>query len=65
MSGAPRLLKPAEAAERLAYSKASVYEFIRSGRLRAVRAGEGGDWRVPENALVEFIDSLESNQAVS
>lgn len=61
----PRLLKPGEAAERLAYSKASVYEFIRSGRLRAVRTGPGSDWRVPEDALAEFVQSLDSNQVAS
>jgi excisionase family DNA binding protein len=63
MSG--RLLKPTEAAERLAYSKATVYEFIRAGRLRAVRTGPGADWRIPEDALDEFVASLDSNQAAS
>lgn len=56
-----RLLTVREAADRLAYSKSVTYELIRAGRLRAVRISEASDWRVPDDAIAEFIDSLDSN----
>lgn len=58
---APRLLTVQEAAVRLAYSKATVHRLIRSGRLRAVRIATGSPWRIPEDSIGEFIDSLDSN----
>lgn len=57
-----RLLTVQEAADRLAYRKSKVYELIRAGQLRAVRTHAGAHWRVPEDAIPEFIDSLDSNQ---
>lgn len=56
-----RLLTVKEAAVRLAYSKTTTYELIRAGRLRAVRLGQGAEWRVPEDAIGEFIDTLDTN----
>ena len=56
-----RLLRVEEAAERLAYSTTVVYRLIRAGRLRAVRLGPGSPWRVPDDAIGEFIDSLDDN----
>lgn len=57
-----RLLTVREAAERLSYNKTVVYELIRSGRLRAVRITETAEWRVPDDAIPEFIDGLPDNQ---
>lgn len=58
---AERLLRVGEVAERLAYSKTVVHQLIRAGRLRAVRLGPGSPWRVPDEAIGEFIDSLDDN----
>jgi excisionase family DNA binding protein len=60
MTGA-RLLTVPQAAERLAYSRATVNRLIRAGRLRAVRIGAGSPWRIPEDAIGEFIAQLDSN----
>lgn len=60
-----RLLKPEQAGELLQFSKATVYDLIRAGQLRAVRLGAGGHWRVPESAIAEFIADLDSNQVAS
>ena len=57
----PRLLRVPEVAERLGFSKATVYLLIRSGRLRAVRLGDGSPWRVVEEDLASFIAALDSN----
>lgn len=56
-----RLMRVGEVAERLRYSKATVYTLIRSGRLRAVRTGPGGDWRVTMADLRNFVAALDSN----
>lgn len=58
---ADRLLTVHEVAERLAFSKSTVDRLIRAGRLRAVRLGPGSPWRVPDDAIGEFIDSLDDN----
>lgn len=58
---ADRLLTISQAAERLAFSKATVHRLIRAGRLRAVRLGPGSHWRVPDDAIAEFIDTLDDN----
>lgn len=60
-----RLLNVHEAAKRLSYSRATVHRLIRAGRLRAVRISEGSPWRIPTDAIDEFIDSLDSNQDVA
>lgn len=58
-----RLLKIEQVAERLQYSKATVYRLIRGGQLRAVRLGQGSPWRVPDSAIAELIDHMDDNQA--
>lgn len=57
-----RLYRIPEAAERLGFSVATTYRWIRAGRLRAVRMGPGSPWRIPDDAIAEFIESLEDNQ---
>lgn len=61
----PALLTVKQAAVELSLSRDSVYGEIRSGRLRAVRVGKGSgsEWRVPVEALPEFISSLVDNQS--
>ncbi|MCL4853805.1 MAG: helix-turn-helix domain-containing protein [Bryobacteraceae bacterium] len=44
-----------EIAERIKVSQRSVYEWLRSGRLRGVRAGQF--WRVSEPDLIQFLES--------
>lgn len=47
------LLTIEEVAEKLKVSKRTVYEWIRSGRLEAVKAGSL--WRIPTEALEKFL----------
>lgn len=54
------LLKVPDAAEALSMSTRFVYREIRSGRLRAVKVGTV--WRVPVDALDEYVQSLDSNE---
>jgi excisionase family DNA binding protein len=42
-----RLLTTREAARRLRVSEATVYRYVRSGRVPAVRLAEFGPWRIP------------------
>lgn len=62
-----RLLTVPEAAEALAVSTRFVYDEIRTGRLRAVKAGNASraTWRIPVEALDEWIASRDDNQAVA
>lgn len=60
-----RLLTVEVVAERIGYSKDTVWRLIRAGRLKARRLAEGAPWRVSEDDLAEFIDSLDTNQAAS
>ena len=53
----PLLYRVEEAAEALRLSRTAVYELIRSGRLRTVKAGSRR--LVPVDALGEYITSLE------
>ena len=57
-----RLLTVREAAEALSYSREHTYGLIRGGTLRAVRTGPGGAWRVPVEALDEFVSQCETNR---
>jgi len=53
-----RLLKPREAAQRLAVCQKTVHNLIRCGALSAVNVGQGQDrprFRVPEDALETFL----------
>jgi excisionase family DNA binding protein len=53
----PLLYRVEEAAEALRLSRTAIYELIRSGRLRTVKAGSGR--LVPVAALAEYVASLE------
>lgn len=50
------LLTPEEAAERLALSRTTIYELIRSGELRSVKVGRAR--RIPVAALGQYVTSL-------
>lgn len=52
----PLLLNVDEAAEALRLSRSLLYELIRSGRLRTVKAGRRR--LVPVSALAEYVASL-------
>lgn len=54
---APMLYRVEEAAEALRLSRSALYELIRSGQLRSVKAGRRR--LVPVTALTEYIASLE------
>lgn len=47
------LLTIEEAAKKLKVSKRTVYEWIRTGKLEAVKAGTL--WRIPEEAMEKFL----------
>lgn len=51
------LYRVSEAIEILSLSRSTVYELIRSGRLRTVK--EGGTRLVPANAISEYVTLLE------
>lgn len=53
----PTYYTPEEIAEQLKVSRRSIYEWLRSGRLRGVRAGQF--WRVSEPDLIQFLESSE------
>lgn len=52
----PLLYRVDEAADALRLSRSLIYELIRSGRLRSVKAGRRR--LVPVSALVEYVESL-------
>ncbi len=52
----PLLYRVDEAADALRLSRSLIYELIRSGRLRSVKAGRRR--LVPVAALAEYVDSL-------
>jgi excisionase family DNA binding protein len=56
--GAPVLYRVDEAAEALRLSRSVLYELIRSGRLRTVKAGRRR--LVPVAALTEYVASLDA-----
>jgi excisionase family DNA binding protein len=49
-----------EVAERFKVSRQSVYDWIREGRLRAVKLGNRT--RIPESALEEFVRRVEPDE---
>jgi excisionase family DNA binding protein len=57
-SVAPLLYRVDEAAEALRLSRSVLYELIRSGRLRTVKAGRRR--LVPVAALTEYVASLDA-----
>jgi excisionase family DNA binding protein len=44
---------PEEVAQKLKISRATVYIWLRQGRLKGVKVGDL--WRIPEEALEEFL----------
>jgi excisionase family DNA binding protein len=52
---AERYFSPQEIATILKVSDETVRRFIRRGALPAIRIGPGGDYRVTEEALAEFL----------
>lgn len=50
-----RFLQLSEVAEILDVSASQAYALVRSGRLRAIKIGGRGQWRVERAALEEFI----------
>jgi excisionase family DNA binding protein len=51
---AGRLLTPEQAASRLAVSSRSIREWLRSGKLKGVKAGKL--WRIRDNDIEDFLD---------
>jgi acetyl-CoA synthetase len=48
-------LTPQQIAEALVVPVARVAHWLRSGRLRGIKAGR--DWRIPESAFKSFVDT--------
>ena len=57
--GHPDLLTPAEVVDWLRVTRRSVYEWIRTGRLPALRAG--GRWRIRREDVEAFVRSQKRN----
>lgn len=55
------LLTPEETAERLAVSRKSIMNWLRSGQLPGVKIGKL--WRIKESELEQFIEARASNRA--
>lgn len=51
----PRFLQLTEVAEILNISSAQTYALVRSGKLRAIKVGGRGQWRVDRGELEAFI----------
>lgn len=61
MTAEPLLLDPGQACARLAVGRSSLYQLVRSGRLRAVRPlSEAGELRFRLTDLVAFVEALEA-----
>jgi excisionase family DNA binding protein len=54
----PRFLTLADVAEVLSTSSAQVYALVRQGKLRAIKIGGRGQWRVEANELEDFIKRM-------
>ncbi len=50
-----RFLTIADTAAQLSISVSSTYALVRSGELAAIRIGSGGQWRVEQSAIDEFV----------
>jgi excisionase family DNA binding protein len=62
-TAADRLLyPPEEAARRLGISRRTLYQLLRDGKLRSVRV-EKRARRIPNSALLEYVDALISAEA--
>lgn len=53
----PVLYTPEEAAQKLKVTRRSIYAWLRSGRLRGLRAGD--QWRIAEDDLMAFLRGQE------
>ena len=51
----PRYLKLSDVAERLSMTTRQVYSLVRSGELQGIQVGGRNQWRVPEDAVEEYI----------
>lgn len=51
----PRFLKLSDVAERLNATTRVVYGLVRSGELEGIQVGGMNQWRVPEEALLEYM----------
>ena len=58
----PRLFRIPEAAEHIGYERRSLERWIAQGRLRAVRVGPQAQWRIREDDLQMFIESMDTNE---
>lgn len=50
----PTFYTPSEVAGKLKVSRRSVYQWLMSGRLSGLKAGQG--WRITEEALIAFME---------
>ena len=50
-----KLLTPEQVAEILNMSVITVKKWLRAGKLKGVKIGSRGDWRIKENDLEKFI----------
>lgn len=57
------LLRPEVAAERLSVSRATVYELLAEGRIESIKIGRSR--RIPESALMAFIEAQRRAQGVA
>lgn len=51
-----RLLAPAQVAEVLSVTIDEVIELVMAGRLRGMRVGSPGQWRIEEASVAEYLD---------
>lgn len=65
LGDAEKLLTVAEVAERLSCSRSTVYEWLESGELNALKIGDGGKgWRVRQADLAVFIATRRRRHAL-
>lgn len=50
-----RFLTVADTAQQLNISVSSAYSLLRSGEIAAIRIGNGGQWRVEQSAIDDFV----------
>ncbi len=56
-----KLLTPAQVAEILNLNIRTVKGWLRKGKLKGVKIGNRGDWRIKEDDLKEFINNEDKN----
>lgn len=57
------LHRPVDAARRLGIGRTKIFELMSSGELRSVKVGRAR--LVPERAIIEFVERIESEQCPS